>query len=201
MEGCRLNRRIKYLIFAVICLIINTQAAPTFEEIKELLGQLKPVSSSLSTEEKDETLDTGISYGSIERTFQPTAAPTETQETPEADTSEDSLSAIDYDGFPLQKKYSLVNEAETPPINFTKMHEEAIELRKAQIKEAIRSKLRLETLPVADPSLLTKRYPHHIFMAEELQNDALPPVDNYHAKTHTLLRFPQQGNVMLVYTL
>lgn len=83
-----------------------------------------------------------------------------------------------------------------------KSHKDAKELRKAQVKNVLLSKLRLDHLPSPRLTDFFKRYPHHLLESidnSRLQMDAPKKEDNYHAKIQQMIRFSQQGTVGLVY--
>lgn len=114
------------------------------------------------------------------------------------DVESSTAGSIDYDNEDLPQKVRLTasDDSEDEPVNLTRMHQEAIELRKAQIRKAIINKLRLDSLPRPPVPNVVHQFPQHILNMNRMQMDspaAGSQGDHYHAKIKTMLRFPQPG--------
>lgn len=170
----------------VLGLIMNSSAAGNTpylkEDISTMLQRLIPTSASLRA--------TGNSRE------QSTNSAEEEAQSYSADDGEDAAANFDYSNMQPSVSTLLIQseeEDEVIELNMTKMHEEAIQYRKAQIKDALLGKLRLEKLPSPNLAKLYQRFPHHILGNAAMQMDSMEPKDNYHAKVQNLLRFPQSG--------
>lgn len=173
----------------VIAFFISSNAASNSGNLKDdistMLQRLVPTSASLKAVSQSRDLSI---YSAKED-----------PQSYSADDGEDAAENFDYSNMQPSPSTLLIPSEETDGmsngLNLTEMHEEAIQLRKAQIKDALLNKLRLDRLPSPNLAKLYQRFPHHILGSAPMQMDSVAPKDNYHAKVQTLLRFPQKGKI------
>lgn len=164
----------------------QSTATASNDDISTMLQRLIPTSASIRA--------TGNSRE------QPLDSADEDLQSYSSDDGEDASANFDYSNMqPSPSTLLIQNESDEEPdgLNLTKMHEEAIQHRKAQIKDALLSKLRLTKLPSPNLAILYQRFPHHLLGNAAMQMDSIAPKDNYHAKVENLLRFPQSGELKL----
>lgn len=104
------------------------------------------------------------------------------------------LSTANLDDLEMPEPERLVQKK--PQQDPTKLHDVAILMRKAQIKEEIKKRLNLENLPKASMVNLfnNKKFPHHIIGGYDLMQNDQPKEENYQpTKIEQMIRFAQQG--------
>lgn len=172
--------KICFTVFTISLLVLSTQSlrnrrlSRTVAEMSNLLRDLRESVPSARTTRSENS---------------------EEQQTTLSSSRSSVAGSIDYDSEDLPQPVRLTESDSDEPVNFTRMHEEAIELRKAQIRKAIINKLRLDRLPRPPVPNIVHRFPHHILNMDRMQMDSPAEThrDNYHAKIKTMLRFPQPG--------